>query len=518
MLLLLYLGSVLKMTKSNIPNNQGQSIERAPVVAVMGHIDHGKSTLLDYIRKSNVVAGEAGGITQHISAYEVIHEREGKPKKITFLDTPGHEAFATMRERGSLISDIAILVVSAEEGVKAQTLEALGSIKQAGIPFIVAINKIDRPNANPERTKQSLAENEILVESYGGNIPSVNISAVTGEGIPDLLDMLLLVAELEELKGNPEASASGYVLETGRDPKIGTTVTLVIKDGTLNQGDFVIVGSNLAKIKRIEDFRGQTKRSASLSEPVRAFGFIEAPDGGGAFITFHNKKEAEKYQKDKLAKIETKLNTENKSADKDQMIIPLVLKSDTVGTLEAVQREVAKLDGEKVRLKTVQSGIGAINENDIRILTGSEQAIALGFNVSVDATAKDVAERFAITIETFNIIYKLGEWLAEEIEKRRPRIKTEKTVGRAKILKLFSENKNKYVIGGRVTEGKINKSSTIKIWRRESVIGNGKVTNLQQNKAETSEVDEGNEFGMLIETKIPVAPGDILEAVVMEIE
>ncbi len=497
-----------------MPNRKKQSnisTERPPVVAVMGHIDHGKSTLLDYIRKSNTVIDEAGGITQHISAYEVVHNE----KPITFLDTPGHEAFTEMRQRGSLISDVAVLIVSAEDGVKTQTIEALESIINAGIPYVVAINKIDRPNANIDKTKQDLAENNMMVESYGGKIPSVNISAKTGEGVSELLNMILLIAELEELTGHRDTLADGFVLETNRDPKIGTMVTLIIKDGTLKQGDCVVAGDQLAKIKKIENFLGQTITEASFSSPVRVFGFSEPPAGSDPFVTFHNKKEAETYQQEKITKQEEISGKETMVAGQDQVIIPLVIKTDTFGTLEAVKREIAKLDNDQVKLKTVQTDIGAINENDIRIL-GAGNGIALGFCVGADATARDVAERASIMIETFDIIYKLSEWLAEEIERRRPLVTTETTLGRAKVIRIFSQTKNKFVLGGKVTDGKLSQGSQVKIWRRESEIGRGKINGLQQNKVEVKEVLTDNEFGLLLESKITVSAGDVIESFTIE--
>lgn len=512
------LGSVLVMAKETKKINT-EITERPPVIAVMGHIDHGKSTLLDYIRESNIAEKEAGGITQQISAYEVEREKDGQTKKITFLDTPGHEAFTTMRERGALISDIAILVVSAEEGVKTQTLEALESITKVGIPYVVAINKIDRPNANPENTKQSLAEKEILVESYGGKIPSINISAKTGEGVDDLLDLLSLMAEMEELTGTKNVEATGYVLETNREPQSGNMVTLVIKNGSMKVGDLVAVGSNLGKIKKMENFLGQNIKEASFSSPVLIYGFSESPAIGKSFVTFKDKKTAEKHVAEVLDKEKDKAKTtEDKIETGDDTIIPLVIKADTFGTLEAVQREVTKLENERIYLKTVQSGIGTISENDARMLTGSSNAIIVGFNVSVDRNAKDLAERFNITINTFDIIYKLSEWLEEESIKRRPIITVEKPIGQAKILKLFNTNKNQQVIGGRVDSGKIAKADKFNVLRRDIKIGQGKIIGLQQNKADTGEVSEGNEFGALIEikSKTEIAPGDFLEVFILE--
>lgn len=490
-------------------------IERPPVVAIMGHIDHGKSTLLDYIRKSNVVDGEAGGITQHISAYEVVHEtKEGQSKRITFLDTPGHEAFSGMRQRGSAISDIGILIVSAEEGVKAQTIEALKSIQETGIPFLVAINKIDRPNSNPEKIKQELAENNVSVESYGGKIPSVNISAKTGEGIPDLLDIILLLAELEEMKANPGQPASGFVLESNLDPKTGNLITLIIKNGTLKTGDFVVSGKTSAKIKKIEDFKGHQIPEAMFSSPVRVYGFSESPSVGDEFITFKSKKEMEKHLKALASQTAPATGTQNETrASSDEFIeIPIIVKADTAGTKEAVEKEVAKLTGDRVIPKIIQSGTGTITENDLKVAVGATNPIVIGFNVAVAGSARDLAERNNIPIQVFDIIYKLTEWLAEELENRRPVYTVEKSIGKAKILKTFSQSKDKQVLGGQVKEGVLQKGKVVKILRRDEEIGRGKIIEMQQQKLAVAEVAEPNQFGAMIEAKIGIAEGDTVEA------
>jgi len=328
-----------KPTKENI-------IERPPIIAVMGHIDHGKSALLDYIRKSNVVAGEAGGITQHISAYEVNHKTKNGEKKITFLDTPGHAAFTAMRLRGANIADIAILIVSAEEGPKPQTLEALESIKKAGIPFAIAINKIDKPGANVEKTKNQLVENEIYIEGYGGDIPFVPISAKTGEGIPELLDTVLLIAEMEELKGDKNKPAEGFVLETKLDPQKGVCATLIIKDGSLKTGSFIVCEDKFASIRTVDNFLGKTLTDASFSSPVQITGFKEVPNVGAEFKIFETKKEAEKNAteyKDVLGSASKKEIQRISGKDEEKVIIPIVIKADVLGTIEAIQHEINKL-------------------------------------------------------------------------------------------------------------------------------------------------------------------------------
>ncbi len=469
----------------------------------MGHVDHGKSTLLDFIRKSNVVAGEAGGITQHLGAYEVIHNNN----RITFLDTPGHEAFSAIRERGAAIADIAILVVSAEEGVKAQTLEALSQIKDAGKPLVIAINKIDRPNANVERTKQSLAENSVLVEGYGGDVPWTAISAKTGEGINDLLDLVLLAAEMEHLTGEIKTAGTGFVLEANRDAKVGVTATLVIKNGTVKTGDWVVIGDQAIKIKKLEDFLGKTIKEATFSTPIKVFGFTSIPTVGLEFVTLADKKKAEElaanYQAGKIS-----AGAESTSAWE----LPVVVKADVAGSLDAVVKELGKLTRPEAAVKVIFSGLGPIGENDIKTATGSTNSVVLGFNVKADKNALDLAERQSITVQTFNIIYKLSEWLETELEERRPKAMVEVVSGEAKILKTFSQTRDKQVVGGQVKTGSIVRNREVNILRREVVIGRGKVTDLEQNKTKTSEVLEGTQFGTVIESKTTIAPGDTIQA------
>ncbi len=488
---------------------------RPPIIAIMGHIDHGKSTLLDYIRKSNVVAREAGGITQHISAYEVVHrDQKGQDKKITFLDTPGHEAFSKMRERGAAVADIAVLIVSAEEGVKAQTLEAYKSIIESKTPFIVAINKIDRPNANIDRVKQELADGGVYVEGWGGDIPCVPISAKSGQGVPDLLDMMLLVAEVEDLKGDNTQGATGYVLEANLDPRIGVTTTLIIKNGTLHTGDCLTIGTEAAKIKKIENFLGETITQASFSSPIRVFGFSTLPAVGETFHTYADKKAAEagliEQQKSRPKAISADSSTTTETTE-TQVEIPLVIKADVAGTLEALVKEVTKQSNDRVVIKIVYTGVGPLTESDIKMLGSSNQGIALGFHVKTEKGATDLAERFGMKIISFDIIYKLSEWLEAEMIARQPKEKVEETIGRAKILKVFSQNKDKQIIGGQVTTGKISRGKEVKILRRETEVGRGKITDLQEQKIKTGLVEEGAQFGAEVDSKLLIAPGDFLE-------
>ncbi len=481
-------------------------IERPPVIAVMGHIDHGKSKLLDYIRKTNIVDKEAGGITQNTSAYEVIHNG----KKITFIDTPGHSAFTTMRERGAQIADIAILVVSAEEGVKTQTLEALQSIKDHNTPFVVAINKIDKPAANIENTKQSLAENGVFVEGYGGNVPFALISAKEGTGVDTLLDLLLLVSEMEELRGESKAPAEGFILESHLDPKVGITATFIIKNGTLQASDFIVVGKEVTKIKRLADFLDKPVKELQFSAPAKIFGFNQLPQVGFPFKAFANKKEADCFAecyKEEICGCELKDN-----GVKAEVTIPVVIKADVAGTLEALEKELKKISVEKVAINIIDKGVGAITENDVRLIHAFPQAKIIGFRVKTEKSALAQAEKTNITIQTSDIIYKLSEWLEEEMKNLAPKQKVEEIIGRAKILKTFSKDKDKQIIGGTVVSGIITIGKEVKILRRDTEIGRGKILGLQMQKIKATEIQEGNQFGGEIDAKLEIAPGDYLEA------
>jgi len=493
-----------KKTKTAAPN----IIKRPPVVVVMGHIDHGKSTLLDTIRKGNVVDSEAGGITQHLSAYVVPHTTgEGAQETITFLDTPGHEAFQKMRLRGADVADVAILMVSAEDGVKPQTLEALESIKAAGIPYVVAINKIDKPGANLVRTQASLIENEIYIEGMGGDIPWVGISAKEGTGINELLDLVILTADLAELTGDTTAPARGKVIEGKMDPKRGNTATLIITEGTLKSGDFVVVGTTYSPVRIMEDCEGKTIREASLSTPVRIVGFTDIPPVGGEFITVASKKEAE-------ALITAAAN----AVPVDQSInrrptlpvVPIMIKADVLGTIEAIQHELEKFESDRIIVKTVGATVGDITTLDVQNVGATANAIIVGFNVKVERAAEDVAERLGVEIKTFDIIYELAEWLESALKERTPTQKEEVVTGSVKILKHFSVQKNIHVMGGRIDEGVIKLGQKVQILRRDIEIGKGTIKNLQQAKSDVKEVSEG-EFGLQLDTRAEITAGDYLK-------
>ncbi|MEK7639007.1 MAG: translation initiation factor IF-2 [Patescibacteria group bacterium] len=481
--------------------------KRPPVVVVMGHIDHGKSTLLDYIRKSNVVEGEAGGITQHLSAYVVAHKtKDGAEETITFLDTPGHEAFQKMRLRGADVADVAILVVSAEDGVKPQTLEALASIVQAGIPYVVAINKIDKPGANIVRTQSSLIENEIYIEGMGGDIPWAAISAKKGDGVDELLDLVVLTADLAELSGDKNAPATGHVIESNMDAKRGNTATLIIKNGTLKSGQFVVSGESYSPVRIMEDSQGKTIREASLGAPVRIIGFTEIPQVGTHFVTVASKKEAEVA----IAEHTAKKIQPTAASKSDLPTIPILIKADVVGTIEAIEHELAKFVSDRIVVRVIATGVGNITVNDVQNVSATKDAIIVGFNVNVDRGAKDLAERLEVEIDTFDIIYELSEWLNTALKNRTPQREEKIETGTVKILRLFSTQKNTHVLGGRLEEGTIKLKQRVRVLRRDVEIGTGTVKNLQQHKSDVEHIDEG-EFGMQLETKAEVVPGDYLK-------
>ncbi len=497
------------------------SIERPPVVVVMGHVDHGKSTLLDFIRHTSVVAGEAGGITQHVAAYEVVRPSSatGQAKKITFIDTPGHAAFSAIRARGANVADIAILVVAADDGVKAQTLEALAQIREAKIPFLVAINKIDKPNANVERTQASLLENEVYLEKLGGDVPWVAISAKAGTGVEELLNLILLVAELNEFKADASIPATGYVIEAHRDQKRGIAATLIITDGTLDSGMAVLAGRAIAPVRIMEDHAGKTLKTASFSTPVTLVGFDELPAVGETFHAYGNKREAEHARESLAAAPRSAGSIASVAAhNSDFFYLPVIIRADASGSLEAIEHETSKIGDDHAAVSIVQSGIGNISENDVKAaMAGATHAVLIGFNVTVDPIAEALALQHGVAIVTFNIIYKLTEHLEERLATLKPKRTIEEIAGRARVIKQFSSQKEIHVVGGGVTEGYIGKGGTVRIIRRKLPIGMGKVLNMQANKQNVSRVEATSEFGAQIEAKFEIAEGDIIEQIIMTI-
>ena len=484
-------------------------VARPPVIAVMGHVDHGKSSLLDYIRKASVVAGEAGGITQHVAAY--IAEHGGR--HITFLDTPGHAAFKALRERGAQAADIAILVVAADEGVMPQTLEALAAITEAKIPYVVAITKIDKNNADVERAKSSMLEHGIYLEGLGGEIPYAPISSKSGEGVSELLDLVLLAADLAELTGDPEAPAEGYVLEATQDPKRGATATLIVKDGTLTTGSFVVAGDAYAPVRYIEDFRGARVEGVGPSEPARIAGFSSLPSAGVLFSIVKSKKAAEA-----LAKTTASQSIERTAATEGVAELTLVVKADVAGSLDAIRHELAKVTHERAAVRIVSEGVGAVSENDVKTAR-SAGATIIAFNTSVEAVARDLALRDSVAIEPFTIIYELTEKVGELLRAKAPTIEVERELGRAKVVAVFSTSAKKQVIGANLTSGAFALGQMVKLLRggeEGAEIARGKVVNLQLQRADVKEVRTEGNFGIEIEAREDAKPGDELVTFVVE--
>lgn len=487
-------------------------IERPPVVAVMGHIDHGKSTLLDTIRKTNITKGEAGGITQHIGAYEVLKNQDNENKKITFLDTPGHEAFCSVRERGALIADIAILIVSAEDGVKPQTLEAFKCIKESNTPFIVAINKIDSPKANIDLTKASLIENEIYLEGMGGNISYAEISATEGTGIDDLLDLILLTAEVEDFKADKDTEAAGFVVETHKDKTKGISATLILKNGTLRVGDFIATVDSYSPIRAILDQNNKQLKEVSFSTPFTISGFTGNPKAGDEFKFFQKKKDAEEYLFENKNKKSSDNKDEGPEKESAKNVVPLIIKGDVIGSVEAIQYELNKINIENLTFKVIKAETGDISEADAQLALTNENSLIAGFNVKIDNQAKQVIERNGVFVKTFNIIYEVTKWIEEIAKENKPKELIEEEIGKAKVLKVFGENKKLKIIGGKVKEGKIEIGAKIKLFRKNEEIDSGIIKGLQKSKQEATLILEGEEFGSAISIKTEIAENDMLYA------
>jgi translation initiation factor IF-2 len=484
---------------------------RPPVVVVMGHIDHGKSTLLDFIRKSNVVAREAGGITQKIGAYEV---KRGE-RSVTFLDTPGHAAFKSVRARGATAADVAILLVSAEDGVKPQTLEALAAIKAAGLPFVVAINKIDSPKADAQKTKQTLADAEVFVEGYGGDVAVAEISAKTGHGNDELLDLVLLTADIGELTGDPAATPSGFVIEATKDKQRGVAATLVLKNGTLRKGKFVAAAGAWAPIRRIDSAEGKALETALPSQPVQIIGWSDVPAGGTAFVGCDSRDEADAKSRE-LAAAESSASEEAATAA-GVYVLPVVVKADLLGSADAIALEISKLATDRVRPIIVARDQGDISEADVKRATATPGTVVVGFNVKVDRQATTLAERDHVAVSTFTVIYDLVDYLAALAKERTPQEKIEVTKAEFSVVRVFNIDKGLQVIGGRVLSGELCVGQLVKLLRRGEEIGKGNVKGLQQQKLAATCVKEGNECGAAIECRLDIAEGDRLIAWTTEV-
>ncbi len=497
-------------------------IERPAVVTIMGHVDHGKTTLLDSIRNTKVTQGEAGGITQHIGAYQI---ESDNGKKITFLDTPGHEAFTTMRARGAGVTDITILVVAADDGVMPQTVEAISHAKAAGVPIIVAVNKIDKPTAAPERVMQELTEHGLIAEDWGGDTIFVPVSALQGEGIDDLLDMLLLVAEVSELKANPTIPARGTVIEAELDRGRGSVATLLVQDGTLRVGDPLVVGGTYGRVRAMIDDLGRRVQEAGPSTPVEITGLNDVPQAGDRFVVFEDEKTARQIGEARAASAQQEQRGEAQRITLDNLFdqmsqgdmkeLNLIVKADVQGTVEAMAASLMKIDVEGVKIKIIHTGAGAINESDITLAAASN-AIVIGFNVRPDANAARAAEEEGVDIRLHRVIYQAIEEIEAAMKGLLDPEYEEKVVGLAEVRETFKVSKIGTIAGCYVTEGKIVRSAGVRIIRDNIVIYEGELSSLKRFQDDAREVAKGYECGLTVEKYNDLKVGDVIEAFVME--
>lgn len=496
-------------------------VPRAPVVVVMGHVDHGKTSLLDAIRKANVTKSEAGGITQHIGAYRVpVGDGE-----ITFLDTPGHEAFTTMRARGAQVTDIAILVVAADDGIKPQTVEAISHAKAAGVSIIVAINKMDKPTANPDRVKEQLTQHEILPEEWGGDVPCMPISALTGEGIQELLEMVMLVADMKELKANPDRAAKGTVIEARLDKGRGPIATILVQNGTLNIGDSIVAGTTVGRVRAMTNDRGELVKSAGPSVPVEITGLDDVPTGGDIFNAVSDERlgrqlveQRRSQQKEERFNAQTKVTLDNlfdQMKEGQMKELQIIVKADVQGSFEAVKQSLEKLSNDEVRVRVIHGGVGAISESDV-MLASASNAIIIGFNVRPDPVAEENAKRDGIDLHLYRIIYEAIEDVQAAMKGMLAPKYRELFYGRAECRQVYKISNVGIVMGSYVTDGKIVRNSLVRIVRDGIIIADDKIASLRRFKDDVKEVAEGYECGVTLEHFNDVKEGDVFESYIME--
>ncbi|WP_299090147.1 translation initiation factor IF-2 [uncultured Metabacillus sp.] len=494
---------------------------RPAVVTIMGHVDHGKTTLLDSIRNTKVTEGEAGGITQHIGAYQIV----ANDQKITFLDTPGHAAFTTMRARGAQVTDITILVVAADDGVMPQTIEAINHAKAAEVPIIVAVNKIDKPTANPDRVMQELTEHGLVPEAWGGDTIFVPVSALTGQGLDELLEMILLVTEVEELKANPNRRATGTVIEAQLDKGRGSVATLLVQNGTLRVGDPIVVGNTYGRVRAMVNDIGRRVKEAAPSTPVEITGLNDVPLAGDQFMVFEDEKQARQVGEARAQKQLDAQRSEGSKLSLDDLFeqikqgeikdINLIVKADVQGSVEALTAALQKIDVEGVRVKIIHTGVGAITESDI-ILAAASNAIVIGFNVRPDSGAKKTADVEEVDIRLHRIIYKVIEEIESAMKGMLDPEFEEKVIGQVEIRQTFKVSKIGTIAGAYVTEGKITRDSGIRLIRDGIVIYEGEIDTLKRFKDDVKEVARNYECGITIKNFNDIKEGDIIEAFVME--
>ena len=501
--------------------DENDMVPRPPVICVMGHVDHGKTSLLDAIRQTNVTSREAGGITQHIGAYVV----EYNGQKITFLDTPGHEAFTAMRMRGAQATDIAILVVAADDGVMPQTVEAINHAKAAGVEIIVAVNKIDKPSANVERVKQELSEYELIPEDWGGTTPFVPVSAKTGEGIDDLLEMILLTAEVSELKANPNRAARGLVIEAQLDKGKGPVATILVQKGTLHVGDFIAAGACNGKVRAMMDDKGRRVKQAGPSTPVEILGLGDVPNAGEVLMSFENDKEAKNFAAAFVSENKNRLLEETKgklSLDNlfdqiqasDLKELPIIVKADVQGSVEAVKQSLVKLSNEEVVVRVIHGGVGAVNESDVS-LAATSNAIIIGFNVRPDTTAKQLAEQEGVDLRLYKVIYQAIEDVEAAMKGMLDPVFEEKVIGHAEVRQLFKASGIGTIAGSYVLDGTFQRGCKVRITRDEEQIYEGELASLKRFKDDVKEVRAGYECGLVFQDFNDVKEEDKVEAYIM---
>lgn len=497
--------------------DDGNQVSRPPVITIMGHVDHGKTTLLDTIRKTHVTAGEFGGITQHIGAYQV----QVKGKKVTFLDTPGHEAFTAMRARGAKITDIVIIVVAADDGVMPQTKEAVDHAKAAGVPVIVAVNKIDKPDANPDRIMSEMADLDLMPEAWGGNTIFCNISAKTGEGVSDLLDTIMVLAEVEDFKANPDKLAVGTVIEAKLDKGRGPVATLLIQGGTLHAGDSLVVGTAFGRVRKMVDDLGREIKKAYPSTPVEIIGLNDVPVAGDIFKAFDNEKKARQIAETRLQKrIEQERNASSAMSlddlarqieEGDLQTLNLIIKADVQGSAEAVKASMEKIDVQGVKVNVIRSSAGAITESDI-MLASASQALIYGFNVRPNATVRKKAEEEGVEIHLHNIIYKALEEMENAMKGMLAPVYEEVVIGQAEVRQLFKMSKVGTIAGCMVSDGCMKRDCNIRLIRDGVVIYSGKLGSLRRFQNDVKEVQSGFDCGLTIENFNDIKVDDVIEA------
>jgi translation initiation factor IF-2 len=505
----------LAFLQKTLAEEKPENLERRPpIVAVMGHVDHGKTTLLDAIRKTDVVAGESGGITQHIGAYQV--KKDGK--SITFLDTPGHEAFVEMRARGANVTDLIVLVVAADDSVRPQTIEVINRAKFTNTPLIVAINKVDKENANVIKVKQELAEHGVLTEEWGGKTIAVEVSAKQNMGIDNLLEMVLLQAEVEDFKANPNGKILGTVIESHTALGKGTVATVIVQNGTLKVGDIIVAGGAHGRVKTLEDEHGKKLKQALPSMPVKISGFSELPEVGDILQTTETLEEARAIAQEiqKKNRSHRLANRPTLQGDSENKTLNLILKADAAGSLEAIKQSFAKLKNDEVTINILSEGIGEINETDV-LSAESSKATIIAFRTKTNPKAINLAKQKKVAIDTYEVIYELLEDVTSAVIKMFTPEMEKVSFGRGSVLAIFRTEKGQMIIGGEVREGELRKNKPVAIWRKdaegvEQELGRGEILDLQQSKTATKEVAKGHEFGMKIKTGVKIAEGDILES------